>query len=1470
MAKPVPAYSVGVVTYLGRYETYFQPFMRELVGIFPDKEIIVFVNGHYDIVQQTAYLKKVTAFLSEFRNVRYVTHLEHQSLARGWNHLVWLASHPRVLICNDDLRIEPLFRQDMEQGLLEHPDHFVINRSWSHFIITKRMIAEVGWFDERFKGVGYEDGDYMIRLVAAKKALVSVACRGVNNIVAKQENAGWANQSGVTRGKHSMMNEDFLKKKYESNFSGKEERQDDNYKIRFPWNGEILKATLREGMETPIFYPFSIINDEPSAMPALQANTKVKSTITASDLGKNTWQQNWEIAQSARSAGDVGLADLAAQAVLRANPQFWFARELPKHARGYYAQFGQDQIIEQFFNTHPARAKVFVEVGAFDGVHYSNVRRLYERYGWTGLSIEPVQKNFEKLSRSYQGSGVKCVRAAVSDKEGELEMNVSSYPHLPDWGSDTASLSGGDKERWTREYGVSWKKETVVVKTLTTLLRESDFSEIDLLSVDAEGCDLAVLKSLDFSLFQPQLIIVEYGNEREAILGFLGEQGYSLYQDNGQDLLLSKTQARCAGTVATDHSGTVPVAPTAPKSKIVGLVPGRNEAPRLAFCLRALAKYTDAIVYLDDASEDDSVKVVQSLATECRVEKILRKDKWHLDEPGDRNRLLAAGREIGGTHFVSVDADEAFTANCADNGYLRKLILALQPGDQIAVNWIQLWRTVGQYRFDSSVWTWNYKGVIFCDDGTCSHSSAFVHTPRVPGNLSGQMYRIPGYNHGLMHFQFVNWRNLLVKQAWYRCLEHVRDPQKPVAAINERYAPSKDEAKLGLRVAPASWLAGYEFFDLAPFNEPEWWREKQVRAWFKQYGREHFKELDIWDVDWSGEIARISESNGLPTPTADDLSERAVPFVEKAETANQQNDVRGARDAIVGALDWAPDVVDLILAAGAMHLRTGDVHAARWEAQRAAILQPDNPLAFIRLAEAAGTLGLADEFESAIGRTLELLPDDAEALQLLGDQRLKQDRLDEAVDCYTKIVGQAPEHVYALLRLGMCFFKKDDYRTAREYYSRVLLLEPNHKIARENLAFIEKELAGAERAAATTTAPTGLSTGSSPALVVTEKPGILVSAIVSTYKSERFIEGCLEDLVGQTLFKRGQLEIVVVDSCSPEKEGVAVKRFQERYKNIIYVRTNRRETLYAAWNRAIRAASGEYITNSNTDDRHRSDALEVMAGALSGHPEISLVYSDCLLSTTPNEPFDRNSGSRIYKYPEFFAPSALLHYQFGPQPMWRKSIHDNVGLFDGTMRAAGDYDFNLRFAQGFNALHLSETLGSYLAHEGAISFADNTMAQENQLLAEKYQQDRVIEALYARAGVRGGTNTEKALIHLELGMRALEYFPPWKEGQREANYGLATKCFARSLALDPRQPHALNNFFCILAWTGKRAEALSLLDNHLVHRSHATLQANYDHVQRTDFFDNGHQDLVLMPSGLDLPNQRQLAFATGEAGVTIE
>lgn len=299
---------------------------------------------------------------------------------------------------------------------------------------------------------------------------------------------------------------------------------------------------------------------------------------------------------------------------------------------------------------------------------------------------------------------------------------------------------------------------------------------------------------------------------------------------------------------ACKNNEVVENAPQEPK--IVALVPGRNESAFLYQHLKALSLLVDAIVYLDDASEDDSIKIVESIAVECKVEKIIQKEKWVRDEPGDRNMLLTAGRSIGGTHFVVLDADEMITAHSLDNNFLRNAILSLAPGDQLRLIWIQLWRSLDEYRCDDSVWTWNYKHFIFCDDKKCSYASDFIHTSRTPQNLQGKTFIMPGYDHGVMHFQFVNWRNLLIKQAWYRCLEHIRNPAKSIAEINALYAPSKNESGLRTVKTPKQWFSGYTFFDPSIYQKPEFWKETEIYSWFDRYGKKFFEDLDIWDIDW--------------------------------------------------------------------------------------------------------------------------------------------------------------------------------------------------------------------------------------------------------------------------------------------------------------------------------------------------------------------------------------------------------------------------------------------------------------------------------------------------------------------------------------------------------------------------------------------------------------------------------------------
>lgn len=204
----------------------------------------------------------------------------------------------------------------------------------------------------------------------------------------------------------------------------------------------------------------------------------------------------------------------------------------------------------------------------------------------------------------------------------------------------------------------------------------------------------------------------------------------------------------------------------------------------------------------------------------------------------------------------------------------------------------------------------------------------------------------------------------------------------------------------------------------------------------------------------------------------------------------------------------------------------------------------------------------------------------------------------------------------------------------------------------------------------------------------------LVSVIISTYNSEKFIKGRIENLVQQTIFP--QTEIIIVNSGSQEDEDSIIREFLPHYKNIKYIKSKNRETIYKAWNRGIKAASGEFITNANTDDRLKEDALEILSSYLVREPEVALFYADQFITNIPNIPFSEVKPIRTQRWNDFSITRLLEASLAGPQPMWRASLHfkDNI-WFDEKLEVAGDYDFACQVGLKHKLKHIPQVLGSY-------------------------------------------------------------------------------------------------------------------------------------------------------------------------------
>jgi len=288
--------SIGIVTYLGRFETYFKPLIKKLNFLFPDYDINIFINGHFDEAKQVKYLRDVTAFLSRYRNIRYITNFTHQSLTRGWNWLILMARCDKILILNDDVLFNLEFRYNLE-SLQNVPNCFTFNGSWSHFVISKNIIKKIGWFDERFVGVGDEDYDYMCRLAMNGLQNIDIKIHGLKNFVADQENPAWAIFSDIVDTKYAQANRDHFRKKW---YFSKFEEVPSNGAFRLVREFEEYTVALKEEPgDMPQYYPIEYLYDS-NKLCERKYSIRAVIAITTSFLDSCYWRLRLKVSHKLR------------------------------------------------------------------------------------------------------------------------------------------------------------------------------------------------------------------------------------------------------------------------------------------------------------------------------------------------------------------------------------------------------------------------------------------------------------------------------------------------------------------------------------------------------------------------------------------------------------------------------------------------------------------------------------------------------------------------------------------------------------------------------------------------------------------------------------------------------------------------------------------------------------------------------------------------------------------------------------------------------------------------------------------------------------------------------------------------------------------------------------------------------------------------------------------------------------------
>ncbi|KAK3880717.1 hypothetical protein Pcinc_014809 [Petrolisthes cinctipes] len=194
-----------------------------------------------------------------------------------------------------------------------------------------------------------------------------------------------------------------------------------------------------------------------------------------------------------------------------------------------FSQNGQSKKVEEILKGK--RGGVFVEAGAYDGESLSNTLYLEQQLGWHGLLVEPDPWNFWSLRK--KGRKAHAVQACLSPSPFPREVTFKQ--------SDTMGHIASVGEEGSRR-GIFTR---VKCFPLYSLLLALNTTHVHFLSLDVEGAELQVLKTVPWERVTIDVICVEHRHIPEgsqALQNFLEEQGYILHASLGDDYIFVRSK----------------------------------------------------------------------------------------------------------------------------------------------------------------------------------------------------------------------------------------------------------------------------------------------------------------------------------------------------------------------------------------------------------------------------------------------------------------------------------------------------------------------------------------------------------------------------------------------------------------------------------------------------------------------------------------------------------------------------------------------------------------------------------------------------------------------------------------------------------------------------------------------------------------------------------------------------------------
>ena len=206
----------------------------------------------------------------------------------------------------------------------------------------------------------------------------------------------------------------------------------------------------------------------------------------------------------------------------------------------FYSQIGQDRYyVEKIIKRR--RNGIFLDIGAHDGVTFSNTYYLEKNLGWTGLCVEPNPSSYDKCIRNRTCNVVN--KAILEGQKGKAEFIIPEGEGKVEGGLEQlCALKGHVRDKSLRhDFATQYSKQSTIMVDTTSimdLLNEHQMYAIDYMSIDVEGYELDILKGIDYEKVKVRFLTIEHGNDegyRKEICDFLASKGYERHRENKWD-----------------------------------------------------------------------------------------------------------------------------------------------------------------------------------------------------------------------------------------------------------------------------------------------------------------------------------------------------------------------------------------------------------------------------------------------------------------------------------------------------------------------------------------------------------------------------------------------------------------------------------------------------------------------------------------------------------------------------------------------------------------------------------------------------------------------------------------------------------------------------------------------------------------------------------------------------------------------